>query len=92
MSEAAPELQALFSTSEVLKVSLMLWHLVEVLFFEDEADVTPCLLEWLRDNYHETLTPLRANDAASLWSGVAVLVAQGQVRPQTRSFRMAQWS
>ena len=73
------------TTSELLKVSSMLWHLVEVLFLDDEDDLVPSLLEWLGDHFHERLvgTPVPGSEDA-MWDMVIQLVLQGNVRTITR--------
>jgi hypothetical protein len=55
----------------------MFWHLVEVLFFEDEADLVPCLLAWLQEHFHDSTAAAMAGGSHA---SVALLLAQGQVR------------
>ncbi len=74
------QLQATHATSELLKVSSMLWHLIEVVFFDNEDDVTACLMEWLSEHFHDGDASVPVpRSPPDMWAMLTRQVLQGQV-------------
>jgi hypothetical protein len=67
----------LFNTSELMKVSSMMWHFVEAIVFEDEDNLRSALLTVLSEHFTLPLT-IGDDDGISL-AVVATLLLQGQV-------------